>query len=123
MYNSALICLGANDADASEQIVNASTFLESLGEVWKATPIYPSDAEYAGDSAPYLNRLVILKTYHDYEALLSATKQYESGVRARAHQRYVAIDIDIVEWNGAIMRPADAAARYFRKGLNLFNIK
>lgn len=118
--NSALICLGANGPDADVQIDNAFAMLCRLGSVAASSPAYPSHPEYGGSQPPYLNRIVSLDTSMDYDDIHRHTKSYEQGIRSSADiAPLVAIDIDIVEWNGDTLRPADATARYFRKGLAL----
>ncbi len=118
MPNRAVICLGANVPDASERLEAASEFLGAVGVVNKATPKYLTAPEYAGDVAPYLNRVVELHTTVTYETALRMTKDYQTRVRELAQaQPFVAVDIDIVIWNGAVVRQGDAAAAYFRQGL------
>lgn len=118
--NHALICLGSNTPDAPERLAAARELLHGLGVTECETPVYESDPEYAGETVPYHNQLLWLSVKVDYTALANATKSYQTQVRAKAQTGpLVAIDIDIVEWNGDIMRPKDAQSRYFYKGLSL----
>lgn len=122
MPNIAIICLGANGTDAAEQLEKAFATIQTLGTVVKSTPVYPSDPEYARDIAPYLNRIVLLHTDSTYSLALQYTKNYQTLVRARAGiAPLVAIDIDIVVWNGATVRPGDAKARYYLKGIMMLS--
>lgn len=118
----ALICLGANTPDAPERLAAARDLLRGIGIIERETPVYESDPEYGGESVPYHNQLLWLSVTVGYETLANAAKNYQTVVRSLAQTApLVAIDIDIVEWNGVILRPKDAQARYFRKGLSLVN--
>ena len=120
MSNRATICLGANTPDAARQLDGAYALLEKSGTVLVSTPRYPTDPEFAGDAAPYLNRIVIVETELSFEAFSVITKEYQTRVRALANAKpLVAVDIDVVVWNGTIKRPSDASAAYFKKGLEL----
>lgn len=118
--NRATLCLGANGPDADAQIAHAAGLLYAMGTAAASTIPYPTEPEFAGDVAPYLNMIIELDTALDYEELLLSTKHYQDETRrAAACAPFVAIDIDLVEWNGTVMRPADAGSQYFRKGLEL----
>lgn len=118
--NEAIICLGANSPDAADRLAAAYGVLTVMGAVTRATPPYPTAPEYAGESEPYLNQIAVLNTYLDIDTLTERTKRYQTIVRAdNPYAPLVNIDIDIVEWNGEILRPADAAAAYYRQGLEM----
>ncbi len=118
--NRAILCLGANVPDASERLDAAATMLGICGTILRSTPKYLTAPEYAGDSAPYLNRIIELGTILDIDTIRRRTKRYQTDVRAKADcAPLVAVDIDIVLWNGEVLRPADAAANYFRSGMTM----
>jgi len=118
--NRATLCLGANGPDADAQIARAASLLYAMLIAAASTMPYLTEPEFAGDVAPYLNMIIELDTELEYEELLLNTKHYQDETRrAAACAPFVAIDIDLVEWNGTVMRPTDATSRYFRKGLEL----
>lgn len=120
--NHAIICLGANTPDASERLTGVYRLSASLGTIIESTPPYPTAPEYAGETEPYLNQILILATALSFEELSRRTKDYQTKIRA--NNRYaplVNIDIDIVEWNGEVKRPADAASAYYRQGLKMLS--
>lgn len=120
--NKALICLGANIASADANIEGATEFLATLGTINKATPLYRTAPEHCGDVAPYLNRVVELHTTAEYDEIHNATKHYEKRIREHhASAPFVAVDIDIVLWNGMILRAADANSQYFRQGCRMID--
>lgn len=121
--NKAIICLGANVACADANIENATQFLSTLGTIHRTTPLYPTAPEHCGDVPPYLNRVIELHSGTDYAQLRDATKQYEKRIRdMRATAPLVAVDIDIVLWNGTVLRAADADSQYFRQGCQMIDI-
>lgn len=120
----ALLCLGSNAPDARRQLARACAMLIGCGHVAVISPPYPTAPEYAGVAASYLNRIVLLRTPLAHDALHALTKAYEAGPRSRRTDGLVAIDIDIVYFDDAVMRPRDAAAAYFRRGIELIaNLK
>lgn len=123
MTHKAVICLGANVpyGSASANIAAAFHLVSQQGDIVDYTAPYFTDAEYAGDAAPYLNQIILLRTLCQYEALQRLFKAHEAEVRPLAQAPLVAIDIDIVMWDDVIVRPADAAARYFAKGIEMLN--
>ncbi len=120
--NRAIICLGANTPDAAERLARAFDMLGAMGAVLRSTMPYPTAPEYAGEDEPYLNQIVELATPHTFEHITEVTKKYQTAVRQEnKYPGRVNIDIDIVEWNGAIKRPADAASAYYRQGIDLLS--
>ncbi len=123
MTNEAVICLGANGDDAYIQVKRAFRLIGNMGKILRATHPYLSEPEFSCDSAPYLNQIIILSTDTCLKDLLKTTKAYQTLTRAEAGiTPFVAIDIDIVAWNGDILRPSDARARYFRKGWDMLGL-
>ena len=119
LSNNAIICLGANTPDAAEQLAQARTVLETLGTVKRQTEPYPTAPEYVTEGPAYLNQLIELETTLTYQSLHDQSKDFEGDVRRFFKAgKLVPIDIDIVIWNGKILRPADAKASYFKEGLS-----
>lgn len=118
--HTALICLGANTPDAAARISDATDMLRSLCLIGRITPAYRTAPEYAGETVPYLNRVLELSTAYAFDELSALTKRYQTAVRNAADAApLIAIDIDIVVWDGEVIRPADYNSAYFRKGLPL----
>ena len=118
--HTATICLGANVPDAEARISAASDVLCTLGSIVCCTPAYPTAPEYAGETVPYLKRLLEISTTYTFNELSELTKSYQTAVRNTADAApMIAIDIDIVVYDGEVKRPADFNSVYFRKGLPL----
>lgn len=115
--NIAIICLGANTPEAHETLAEALQYLQAKSHVIARSGQYFTDPEYAGETVPYLNEVIKISTADDYDTFHADTKAYEASIRAHnSHSGLVNLDIDIVRWNAATLRPADAAAAYFRQG-------
>lgn len=118
--NKAIFCLGGNAPESDARISDALTFLGKLGDVYAASGIYVTEPEYGETTADYINDVVFLETPMDYEELKVTAKNYESGIRAAyTEPQHVILDIDIVVWNGDVVRPKDFASSYFCKGMEL----
>lgn len=117
--NTAVICLGGNTSDAGVCIAAALEFIMGCGCVRRSSGLYRTEPEYAGETEPYLNEVIEFATSLDYERLQEQVKEYESGVRAMCHAcGLVNLDIDVVYWNGAVVRQKDSVAAYFRTGMS-----
>lgn len=114
--NTAVICLGANSPDAARQLLRARALLIGAGVVVSATPPYPSEPEYCPADPLYTNQILVVETSLALDALTALCKAHESRYR-RPAEGTVAVDIDIVYWNDACLRPRDAASAYFHTGL------
>lgn len=116
--NKAIICLGGNTPDAESRMTEALAFITTLGTPGRMSGLYRTAPEYAGESEPYLNEVLELETVLVYEALQESVKRYECGIRSLNRiPGLVNIDIDIVYWNGAVVRRKDAVAAYFTIGM------
>lgn len=80
------------------------------------TPAYPSEPEYCPADPLYTNQILVVETPLALDALTSLCKAHESRYR-RPAEGTVAVDIDIVYWNDACIRPRDASSAYFHTGL------
>lgn len=124
MINNAVICLGANTPDAAASIAAAFDTLAEWGRVAASSGPYRTAPEYARETVPYLNQVLSFDTALDHDSLHRLTKDYEHAVRsANDHPGLVNLDIDIVVWNGRVMRPKDASAAYFIEGAAAINLQ
>ena len=110
--NIATICLGANTPDAAERLCKGIQRAHSTRCNRQRNAPYPTAPEYVGETAPYLNQIAILATQLSHDELAERTKRYQAEIRANnPYAPLVNIDIDIVEWNGTIMRPCRCPRR------------
>lgn len=114
MTHTVLISIGSNIAKAAEMISRSLLGLSRCGLV-NATDSYPSEGGYT-------NCVAELRTELDLYALRSFTKQIEQALGRRIDDKQhgkVVIDVDIVFFDGKLLRPADAHKSYFTMGLRL----
>jgi 7,8-dihydro-6-hydroxymethylpterin-pyrophosphokinase len=70
-----------------------------------------------GECAKYLNAVCVAQTEtmrEDILLLLKKTETEMGRLRGPEAQGRVAIDLDLIVWNGAILRPNDAAQDYYQ---------
>lgn len=87
-----------------------------------------SDYLYANNASPasipdYTNLVAIGETNFGYEDFNKKLKEVEKKTGRNKNARievFVEIDIDIVEWNGEVVRPHDASQEYYRNPLKKF---
>ncbi len=123
--NKAVICIGSNLPDRREvMIADAEKFLASTGSVISSSGTYDSTPEECPcEGVPvYLNEVLLLETPLDLSRLISDIKQWErlAGRNKESDSLcHIAIDIDVVCWNGTILRPTDFSRTYFRRGYSV----
>ena len=115
MRNRAVMCLGGNAPETEALIGETFQFLASKGSIGLWSGTYRTEAENGGHGT-YVNAVLQLDTYADLVALRAECKEYERKKRLHAVAGFVNIDIDIVIWHGDVLRPAEAASAYFRRG-------
>jgi len=82
----------------------------------EASDIYETP-EIHGRGEPYMNAVLSGRTGMELETLERLTKEYETGAGRDAAARNagrVPIDIDIVIWDGTVVRPKDYSQSFFR---------
>ena len=115
--NTYVICLGANVPDAAQRLEDAYGVIAGFGTIVRVSSCYRTEPEYAGETVPYLNRVLAMTSEINLEELQRTLKKYEASIRAlNDNCGLVNLDIDIVLHNGAVLRPRDYAATYFRIG-------
>lgn len=114
--NSAIISLGSNTDDKLNKLTSALSSLEVI--LIEATEPY-IDPDDNLPYSPYLNIVAVVNTDKDYESLRNHTKLLERKAGRSKEDKdsgIVPLDIDIVVYNGKIIRPADFNRPYFTNG-------
>ena len=120
----ALICLGSSSPLKLEAVEAAFAFVSRLGEVMADSGAYPTPPEGTPVNAePYNNRVLCLATPLSLDRLRAACKEYEGGVRSRHAGPGVAVDIDIVTFDGSVLRPLDYGSAHMAKGMQIIKNK
>lgn len=130
-----LISVSSNCGDRLCNCHDALTWLDSVLIDSNCSSIYETEdisskkenSNKSGDSSAssqakpkYMNAVISGYTDIPFETFNANLKEYELNHGRDPETRKkgeVPIDLDIVKWNGNIIRPRDYAANYFRKGL------
>lgn len=115
----ATLCVGSNHADRREAVERGMEFLRGLlPEEFEASPIYETPP-VSGVGRRYMNCVVRGLTTLDAASLNTRLKEYEVACGRTAEAREagrVPIDIDIVIWDGVVLRPRDFSHSFFQLG-------
>ena len=118
-----IISLGANTPDAEMQLDSARKKIATFGEIVSLSGAYPTAPEYAGESMPYLNEVIVLRTATPLAEVQRLSKEYEKEIRDKNRWKgLVNIDIDIVICDKEVLRQRDFCASYFRAGLRRIGV-
>ncbi len=112
------LSLGSNFGDRKENVERALFHIEEVLKDFKRSDIYETKAVH-GYGPAYFNAVVFGYTEWDYERFNSFLKGYERGCGRTPDAKTrneVVIDIDIVVWNGEIVRPTDFSREFFQIG-------
>ena len=115
--SSAFLCLGSN-CDASHHMERAATMLCAHFADIRLSPLMETEA--IGDPAAphYLNQVAILHTEELVEEVRAALKQMEWEIGRRPADKasgQMPIDIDLIQWNDQILKPADLERPFVRE--------
>ena len=109
--NTVLISLASNTPDKLRQMNNAFAASSSIYETVACGSI---------KSPNYLNAVVKIFTDTDHQELHNVLKTMEKAHGRTPESKLsgkIPLDIDIVVWNGEIIRPQDWKQDYFQTGL------
>ena len=118
--NTVLISLASNTPDKLRQMNNAFAELQEMGLVAASSSIYETIACGSIKSPNYLNAVVKIFTDTDHQELYDVLKTMEKAHGRTPESKLsgkIPLDIDIVVWNGEIIRPQDWKQDYFQTGL------
>jgi 2-amino-4-hydroxy-6-hydroxymethyldihydropteridine diphosphokinase len=114
------ISLGSNLPDGDKQVCKAMQWLATEFQLLEATPTYQSDDIKDASAPRYTNAIAVIASPLQPAPLTALLKSYETANgRLREIGQPVAIDLDLVTCDAAILRPRDYTAPYFRQGLPL----
>ena len=117
--NKLIISLGSNSSDRERQMECAVQHLTQILSKTVMSDIYESPA-HNGVDAPYLNAVMLASTTKSIEEINAAFKQWEIECGRTAvskQQGVIPIDLDVVVWNGEVIRATDCSRDYVSKGV------
>ena len=112
----AIVCVASN-TDEWEVLIEAFK-ARVVGEV-DATPTFSqiySTLSITDGITPYNNMVGWINCSQDMEELGALMKRWECEAGRIAHSKSVPLDIDIVVFDGQVVRPRDFAQEYFKTG-------
>lgn len=119
--NKVVLSIGSNSDDC---VLRMDECLEWLGGVLGAmnrSEAYQTPA-INGKDKDYINAVVVGEYNDSYESLHKALKQYEKDCGRNELSKLngcIPIDLDIVIWNGVLLREKDFEQTYFKKGWDM----
>ena len=123
MNNAVVLSLGSTRAAREAQMTNCIAWLRGIATLTKLSSVYNSPASN-GKDPDYLNAVAEIATALTHPELTKLLKDYERQCERTPQSKSlgsIPIDIDIVMWNGEVLRPKDFAQYYFAKGWNEIN--
>ncbi|MCD8288185.1 MAG: 2-amino-4-hydroxy-6-hydroxymethyldihydropteridine diphosphokinase [Porphyromonadaceae bacterium] len=117
----AIISIGSNVPDKEARVSTACTELKSHFPSFTVSSLYTIPAVGKCIGQPdYCNAVARFLTAEEYDSVKNFFKQMEirfGRCLERGCQTLVALDIDIVVWEGQVLRPDDVTQEYMRIGL------
>ena len=117
--NKLIISLGSNSSDRERQMECAVQHLTQILSETVMSDIYESPA-HNGVDAPYLNAVMLASTTKSIDEVNAAFKQWEKECGRTPEsksQGVIPIDLDVVVWNGEVIRATDYSRDYVSKGV------
>ena len=117
-HKEAVLLLGSN-AGESRAVIEAAmrAVTERMGAA-VFSEVYESE-DATGRGPAYLNVVARVETAMDADSLRDESKELERRAGRKAGDKAagrVPLDVDVVIYDGAVLRPADFAAAHFRRG-------
>lgn len=117
--NQVLLSLGSNQ-DSERNIRCAARLLDEYFErITYSEPVY-TDPVGTGLPGPFLNQVAMACTGDTPEEITKVLKQIERRLGRTPESKisgHIPIDIDLLQWNDRILKPADLEREYVRSGL------
>lgn len=116
--NSVVISLGSNVEDRMSRVAAAMTWIQSILRSTACSGIYETD-DFHPTGRKYCNAVMAGDTALSQSEIDTAVRLYELNAGRDESARLrgdVPIDIDLVIWNGTVLRPRDMEREYFLRG-------
>ena len=117
-----VLTLGSNDRP-SERIAWTLKQLAALPlELRRSTPRSSSPVDFPLSSAPFTDVVLLGYTALELDELQRLLKALEqragrTSEQRREHPESIPIDIDLITWDGIILKPKDCTRPYLQQGL------
>ena len=119
-----IFCIGSNYGNRKDNVLAALSWLSSHLSCFRHSPIYATP-DCHGGQREYMNAVCIGKTSIEAVELEALCKKFEilRGRDAKARAKGdVPVDVDVVVYNGKVLRERDFRSEFFLKGYNGISI-
>lgn len=116
--NRLVLGVGSNSPDKELQIANAIKWIKEKFSNVRLSSIYETQS-LNGRDADYINLVVCVDTDKSVGETTELLKKYEAMCGRTPESKFmgiIPIDIDIVVWNGEVLRPKELGYPYFSRG-------
>lgn len=113
-----VLSIGSNSRNSQEMIDRCVQWLDSSFRLTACASAYYTPA-INGKDADYLNTVAIIASTLQMTELSAMLKDYEKQCGRTPESKLlgaIPIDLDIVMWNGDVVRPRDYSQEYFQIG-------
>lgn len=119
--NYAVITLGSNLESGKEYLEKAISIIAEHCEQTHFSEIYKTEPEGRHKQSLYYNCVAEISTQSDFDSWenFAKTTEKEFGrTRENSEKGIISLDIDIVIWNKAIIRPQNLRMNFMLKGIH-----
>lgn len=112
------ISIGSNTPERGEKVEEALRRVSNMFDNFRASSVYETPC-YRGQGAPYFNVVAEGDTTLKCDEMKNVLKELEDEagrIHDEAHRNIVALDIDLVIFDGKVLREHDYGRTYFRRG-------
>lgn len=123
--NKAIVGIGSNIVEARLSVEECCNLLMSMVEEVKFSSVYETEAVGSLPQPNYHNCVGVISTTRPFEEMNQLLKDMEREAgRLPEHKAEgkVIIDIDIVVWNGEVIKPTDLTRTYMTIGMDELGI-
>ncbi len=116
--NSVVISIGSNCKERQEAVQKSIDFLSEKLQSPRVSDCYSTPASN-GKDADYLNAVLVGDTHDSrekFEALLKLYEVANGRTKLCKQEGVIPIDLDLVVWNGEVVRTVDFNKDYFQIG-------
>lgn len=116
--STAVLSIGSNAPNRHDMMACCKLWLKRTFEPTACASAYSTPA-INGKDADYLNTVAVITTTLPMAELSAVLKDYEKQCGRTPESKLlgvIPIDLDIVMWNGTVVRPNDYKQEYFQKG-------
>ena len=117
--NHAYLCIGSN-RDKAVNMKRAEAMLRAYFATIRFSPLMETQAIGWPDAERYLNQVAVCRCEEPSSEVQAALKQMEWEIGRRPTDKVsgrMPIDIDLLQWNDEVLKPADLQRCYVKEGL------